>query len=179
MTAPIMRDRWNPARIADGQPLRAVASRDGTSQDGLYRRLQRACERAGVANTFALLALAVDQEWIVRTFEGWIVPDEGAPKRGHAYLSTSCWHAQRASGPGEAGDLHRYCQADTTISRIETGAIAPDLCSLLALTVWVGMPLLAWLDADDGAGIDAWQAGFDACARRVRGALDLGGDPDA
>ena len=80
--APIERDRWNLARIADGEPLKTVAERDGITQDGLYRRLQRACERAGVANTFALLALAVDQEWIARTFEGWVVPDEGALTRG-------------------------------------------------------------------------------------------------
>jgi len=122
--APISRDRWILARIADGQPLKDVAERDGVSPDGLYRRMRRACDRTGAANTFALLALAVERGWIVRSFEGWIVPDEGAPKRGHSYLSTSCWHAQRASGPGEAGRLHRYCQADTG----HCGAQVPHSC---------------------------------------------------
>jgi len=80
--APINRDRWILARIADGQPLKDVADRDGISPDGLYRRMRRACDRAGVATTHALIALAVDKGWIVRTFEGWIVPDQGAPTHG-------------------------------------------------------------------------------------------------
>jgi hypothetical protein len=121
-TAPIQRDRWILARIADGEPLRVVAERDGVSQDGLYRRLRRACDHAGVANTFALLALAVEQAWIVRSFEGWIVPDPDAPKRGHVYLSTSCLHGDMVLPDGRTG--HEYCQGETG----HCGAKVPHSC---------------------------------------------------
>lgn len=60
-----------------------------------------------------------------------------------------------------------------TFSRAETGANMPDLVSFLALVAWAGVPL-SWFDADAGSGLDAWREGFDACSKRVLGALDLG-----
>lgn len=70
------------AGLADGERLKDIAKRDGVTADALYRRLERDCRKTGARTKLALLALAVDWGWIARSFEGWIVPDPAAPRRG-------------------------------------------------------------------------------------------------
>ena len=74
MITPKERDRRILAALADGPPLTAVAEREKVSKDGQSRRLKRAGGNAGAPNTYALLALAVDQGWIARTRGGWVAP---------------------------------------------------------------------------------------------------------
>lgn len=62
----------------------------------------------------------------------------------------------------------------STVSRVESGDLLPDLHSFLALAAWARVPL-GWFDADAGAGVDAWQRGWDECAAAVTAATRTGG----
>lgn len=81
MKPPILRDRRILAWIADGETQRLIARRDGNSigRHGIAARVRHMRLAAKAPTTEALIALAVDEKWIVRTFEGWIVPDGGGP----------------------------------------------------------------------------------------------------
>lgn len=72
---PILRDRWILARLADGHTLGSIAAAHDMHRDSISMRLTRAAGRAMVPSTYALLALAVEQGWIVRGEGGWIAPD--------------------------------------------------------------------------------------------------------
>ncbi len=62
-----------------------------------------------------------------------------------------------------------------TVLRAESGANF-ELPPFLALAAWAGIPL-AWFDGSSGEGLDAWAAGFEACAARVGAAVKLDGGP--